>query len=103
MRLIDRGLDAGTVSPEEVLAERLWLTREFLVCGFITLSLYAASVAMVGRIGAGKTLEVKDGGMGGWEFVIGLRIVRVVYISRNVTRAFFNHEGTIVAEQPRSY
>ena len=36
---------------------------------------------------------VKNEDMGGWGFVIGLLIVRVVYSSRNVTRTFFNHEG----------
>ena len=58
---------------------------------------------MAGRIGGGEKWEVKDGGMGGWGFVIGLFIVRVVYISRNVTRAVFNHQGPSAAEQPRSY
>ena len=48
---------------------------------------------MAGRIGAGEKWEVKDGGSGGWGFGIGLLTVHVVYTSRKVTRAFFNHEG----------
>ena len=48
---------------------------------------------MAGWIGVGEKWEVKDRGIGEWGFVIGLLIVRVVYISRNVTRAFFNHQG----------
>ena len=48
---------------------------------------------MAGRIAADETWEVKDGGMGGWGFVIGLLAVHVVYTSQIATRIFFNHQG----------
>ena len=39
-------------------------------------------------------MEVKDRGMREWGFGIGLLIVRVVCISRNVTRAFLTTKST---------
>ena len=63
-------------------------------CGFFTLSLYAALVAVAGRIGAGKKWEVINRGIGGWRFVIGLLAVHVIYASRIVTRIFLTTKGT---------
>ena len=49
---------------------------------------------MAGRIGAGEKWEVKDRGMGGWGFVIGLLAVHGVDTSGIVTRAFLTTKGT---------